>query len=122
MNTASAWYSTNSGATWLAATGLPPSSYIASSYTTVLTQVVSDRVTPGVFYAFAGGTLYISTNQGQDVDLGANRPSNQLQLANRNHWSFCLTRRPILASLRERPLSQHGHSHGSSSDSDQRSQ
>ncbi|MFZ1086091.1 MAG: hypothetical protein WAN35_14085, partial [Terracidiphilus sp.] len=65
VNTASAWYSTNNGATWSAATGLPASSYIASSYTTVLTQVVSDRVTPGVFYGFAGGTLYISTNQGK---------------------------------------------------------
>jgi hypothetical protein len=31
----------------------------------VLTQVVSNRVTPGVFYGFAGGALYISTDQGK---------------------------------------------------------
>jgi hypothetical protein len=64
LNTASAWYSTNQGATWTAATGLPASS-VNSSNNNVVTQVVSDRVTPGVFYGFTGGTLYISTNQGK---------------------------------------------------------
>ena len=64
LNTASAWYSTNQGATWTAATGLP-ASHVNSSNNNVLTQVVSDRVTPGVFYGFAGGTLYISTDQGK---------------------------------------------------------
>ncbi len=59
LDTASAWYSTNKGVTWLAATGLPASSSAS------LTQVVSDRVTPGVYYGYNGGTLYISTNQGK---------------------------------------------------------
>ncbi len=58
VNTTSAWYSTNSGTTWKAASGLPASS--GSS----VTQVVSDRVTPAVFYGFAGGSLYISTDKG----------------------------------------------------------
>jgi hypothetical protein len=64
LNTASAWYSTNQGATWTAATGLPASS-VNSNGNDVVTQVVSDRVTPGVFYGFAGGALYLSTNQGK---------------------------------------------------------
>ncbi|MGA9071427.1 MAG: hypothetical protein WB424_14275 [Terracidiphilus sp.] len=58
VNTASAWYSVNLGKTWYVATGLPASSVNA------VTQVVSDRVTPGVFYGFAGGSLYISPDQG----------------------------------------------------------
>jgi hypothetical protein len=53
LNTTSAWYSTNQGATWTAATGLPAQA-----------QVVSDRVAAGVFYGFSGGTLYLSTDGG----------------------------------------------------------
>jgi hypothetical protein len=53
LNTASVWYSTNGGASWTASTGIAAQA-----------QVVSDRVVPGVYYGFAGGTLTISTNSG----------------------------------------------------------
>jgi hypothetical protein len=53
-DTASVWYSTNNGATWTASTGIPAQ-----------TQVVSDRVKPGVYYGLSAGSLYVSTNGGQ---------------------------------------------------------
>ena len=75
LNTASPWYSTNLGKTWSASTGLPVS--WISNGNTVPTQVVSDRVAAGVFYGFAAGTLYISTNQGQTWTVAqSNLPTN----------------------------------------------
>jgi hypothetical protein len=53
-DTSSVWYSANSGASWTASTGIPAQA-----------QVVSDRVKAGVYYGFANGTLYMSTNGGQ---------------------------------------------------------
>ena len=53
-DTASVWYSTNGGATWSAATGIPAQA-----------QIVSDRVKPGVYYGLSGSSLYLSTNSGQ---------------------------------------------------------
>lgn len=52
-DTSSVWYSKNSGTTWTASTGISSQA-----------QVVSDRVTPGVYYGFSNGTLTISTNGG----------------------------------------------------------
>jgi hypothetical protein len=52
-DTASVWYSTNLGAIWTAATGIAAQA-----------QVVSDRVKAGVYYGYAGSTLYLSTNNG----------------------------------------------------------
>jgi xyloglucan-specific exo-beta-1,4-glucanase len=53
-DTSSVWYSSNSGASWKASTGIPAQA-----------QVVSDRVKAGVYYGFSSGTLYLSTNGGQ---------------------------------------------------------
>lgn len=53
-DTASVWYSTNGGASWTACSGIPAQA-----------KVVSDRVKPGVYYGYAGSTLYLSTNAGQ---------------------------------------------------------
>jgi hypothetical protein len=47
------WFSTNNGATWTAASGIPAQA-----------QVVSDRVKPGVYYGYSGTSLYLSTNNG----------------------------------------------------------
>jgi len=46
-------YSTDSGATWSAVAGLPAG-----------TPVKADRVNPSTFYAFAGGTFFVSTDGG----------------------------------------------------------
>lgn len=53
-DTGSVWYSTNNGASWTASTGIPAQA-----------QVASDRVKPGVYYGFSGGTLYLSTDNGK---------------------------------------------------------
>jgi hypothetical protein len=53
-DTSSVWYSTNQGATWTASTGIAAQA-----------QVVSDRVTPGVFYGYSGTTLAMSTDGGK---------------------------------------------------------
>jgi hypothetical protein len=53
-DTTSVWVSTNNGATWAAATGLPAQA-----------QVVSDRVKAGVFYGLASATLYLSNDGGK---------------------------------------------------------
>jgi hypothetical protein len=64
-DTASVWYSTNLGASWTAATGIPAQA-----------QVVSDRVKPGVYYGYTGGSLYLSTNGGQTwTGVQSNLPS-----------------------------------------------
>jgi hypothetical protein len=52
-DTSSVWYSKNGGTTWTASTGIGAQA-----------QVVSDRVTPGIYYGFSGGTLTISTDGG----------------------------------------------------------
>jgi hypothetical protein len=52
-DTDSVWYSSNQGAEWIAASGIPPQA-----------QVLSDRVKPGVYYAYSGTSLYVSTNSG----------------------------------------------------------
>jgi xyloglucan-specific exo-beta-1,4-glucanase len=46
-------FSTNSGSSWTASTGLPSGAVVGS-----------DRVNPMKFYGFAGGTFYVSTNGG----------------------------------------------------------
>src|SRR5215469_16879626 len=48
-----AFYSTNNGSSWTAATGLPAGGI-----------VVSDRVNPLTFYAYVNGRFYVSTNGG----------------------------------------------------------
>ena len=53
-DTSSVWYSRNLGATWNAATGVAPQA-----------QIVSDRVKAGVFYAYSGSTLIMSTDGGE---------------------------------------------------------
>jgi hypothetical protein len=67
-DTSSVWYSRNFGATWNAATGIPSQA-----------QIVSDRVKAGVFYAYSGSTLSMSTDGGetwatiqQGLPVGAN--------------------------------------------------
>jgi hypothetical protein len=45
-------YSTSNGANWTACTGLPGGA-----------RICSDRVNPNKFYAFFGGTFYVSTNK-----------------------------------------------------------
>ena len=52
-DTASVWVSSNAGASWTAASGIPAQA-----------QVISDRVSAGVFYGYSGTTLYLSTNGG----------------------------------------------------------
>jgi hypothetical protein len=52
-DTTSVWYSKDSGKTWTASSGISAQA-----------QVLSDRVKPGVFYGFSGGTLSISTDGG----------------------------------------------------------
>ncbi len=52
-DTSSVWYSKDHGNTWTASTGISPQA-----------QVVSDRVKPGVYYGFSGGTLTISIDNG----------------------------------------------------------
>ena len=53
VDTGSVWYSTNGGANWLAAAGIPAQA-----------QVVSDRRQPGIGYGYAGTSLYLSVNAG----------------------------------------------------------
>ncbi len=52
-DTSSVWYSKNQGTTWKASTGIGAQS-----------QVISDRVKPGVFYGLSNGTLTLSTDGG----------------------------------------------------------
>jgi len=52
-DTASVWYSTNAGAAWQAANGIPAQA-----------QVVSDRRQSGVYYGYAGTSLYLSVDAG----------------------------------------------------------
>ena len=52
-DTASVWYSANSGQTWAASKGLAAEA-----------QVMSDRVKPGFYYGFSNGTLSMSTDGG----------------------------------------------------------
>jgi hypothetical protein len=64
-DTASVWYSSNSGATWSAATGVPAQA-----------QIISDRVKPGVYYGYSGSSLYTSTNGGATwTSLQSNLPA-----------------------------------------------
>jgi hypothetical protein len=52
-DTSSVWYSRNLGASWSPATGVP-----------ALAAVVSDRLIGGLYYAYSGKSLYVSTNGG----------------------------------------------------------
>lgn len=53
-------YSTTSGSSWTACTGLPVDAFIAS-----------DRVNSNKFYGFSGGTFYVSTNKGATFTAAA---------------------------------------------------
>lgn len=53
-------YSTTSGSSWTACTGLPADAAIAS-----------DRVNPKKFYGFSGSTFYVSTNSGATFTAAA---------------------------------------------------
>ena len=70
-DTSSVWYSKNGGSTWTASTGIAAQA-----------QVVSDRVTPGVFYGLSNGTLAISTDGGATfTSLQTGLPGNGVLVA-----------------------------------------
>ena len=54
-------YSTDNGSSWASCGGLPVS----------VTQIASDRVNPGMFYATKSGDIYVSTNGGANFAVAA---------------------------------------------------
>ncbi len=57
-DTSSVWYSRNLGASWSAAAGVP-----------ALSSIVSDRLIAGIYYAYSGKSLYVSTDGGANWTL-----------------------------------------------------